>query len=58
MTANDSKSYIGYLNNLVDEYNNTYHHSISKMPIHTDYSALTEESELSHRAPKSKVESQ
>ena len=28
--ANDSKSYIPYLNKLVDEYNNTYHHSINK----------------------------
>ena len=30
MTANDSKSYISYLNKLVDQYNNTYHHSINK----------------------------
>ena len=30
MTANDSKSYLAYLNKLVDQYNNTYHHSISK----------------------------
>ena len=30
MTANDSKSYLGYLNKLVDQYNNTYHHSIGK----------------------------
>ena len=28
MTANDSKFYISYLNKLVDQYNNTYHHSI------------------------------
>ena len=27
MTGNDSTSYLGYLNKLVDEYNN-YHHSI------------------------------
>ena len=27
MTGSDSKSYLGYLNKLVDEYNN-YHHSI------------------------------
>ena len=26
LTGNDSKSYLSYLNNLVDEYNNTYHH--------------------------------
>ena len=30
MTANDNKSYPIYLNNLVDEYNNTYHCSIGK----------------------------
>ena len=33
MTANDSKSYLSYLNKLVDQYNNTYHHSINKKPI-------------------------
>ena len=42
MTANNSKSYLVYLNKLVDEYNNTYHHSIDKKPIDADYSALTE----------------
>ena len=29
MTANDSKSYLLYLNKLVDEFNNTYRHSIN-----------------------------
>ena len=33
MEANDSKSYLPYLNKLVDQYNNTYHHSINKKPI-------------------------
>ena len=28
MTANNSKSYLRYLNKLVDQYNNTYHHCI------------------------------
>ena len=28
MTVNDSKSYLDYLNKLVDQYNNTYHNSI------------------------------
>ena len=41
MTANDSKSYLPYLNKLVDHYNNTYHHSIDKKPINADYSAST-----------------
>ena len=30
MTVNDSKSYLGYLNKLVDQYNKTYHHSINE----------------------------
>ena len=42
MTANNGKSYLSYLNKLVDQYNNAYHHSIAKKPINTDYSTLTE----------------
>ena len=40
VTANDSKSYLGYLNKLVDQYNNTYYHFIGKKPVDADYSAL------------------
>ena len=40
--ANDSKSYLSYLNKLLDQYNNTYHLSINKKTINADYSALTE----------------
>ena len=29
MIANERKSYLSYLNKLAEEYNNTYHHSIS-----------------------------
>ena len=54
MTANDSKSYLPYLNKLVDQYNNTYH-SIKKKPINADYSALTESIESNPKAPKFKV---
>ena len=36
MTANDSKSYLPYLNKLVDQYNNTSHYSITKKPINAD----------------------
>ena len=32
MTANDSKSYLGYLRKLVVEYNNSYHDSTGKKP--------------------------
>ena len=42
MTANDSKSYLSYLNKLVDQYNIIYHHSINKKSINADYSILTE----------------
>ena len=42
MTADDGKSYLPYLNKLLDQCNNTYHHSINKKPINTNYSVLTE----------------
>ena len=42
MTHN-KKFYLGYLNKLVDEYNNTYHLSIGKKSIDADFSALTKE---------------
>ena len=43
MTAHNSKSYLAYLNKLVDQCNNTQHYSINKKRINTDYSALSEE---------------
>ena len=46
MTSNDSKSYLSYLNKLVNQYNNTYHHSITKKLNNFDYSALTEKMRL------------
>ena len=52
MTANDNKSYLGYLKKLVDGYNNTYHQYIGKNIIDTDFSALAEEIESSCEAPK------
>ena len=55
MTANDSKSYLPYLNKLVDQYNNTSHYSITKKPINADQSAFTEKIETNHKAPKFKV---
>ena len=45
MTASDSKSYLRYLNKLVDQYNNTYLHFINKKPINAGYSGLTEKIE-------------
>ena len=55
MAANDSKSYLSYLDKLVDKYNNTYHHTINKKPINADCPALTENIETNHKAPKFKV---
>ena len=55
MTANDTKFYISYLENLVEQYDNTYYHSIGKKPINADYSALTEKNETNSKAPKFKV---
>ena len=52
MTLNDSKPYLSYLNKLVDQYSNAYHHSINKNPINTDYSALNEKIETNIKAPK------
>ena len=42
MTANNSKSYLPYLNKLVDQNNNTHHHSVNKTPINANYSGFTE----------------
>ena len=42
MATNDSKFSFSYLNKLVNQYNNDYHHSINKKLIDAEYSALTE----------------
>ena len=41
MAANDSKSYLSYLNKLIDQYNNAYYDSINKKSINAACSALT-----------------
>ena len=57
MKYSDSKSYLGYLNKLVDEYSNTYHCSISKKSVGANnYSALTKEIETHLKASKFKVD--
>ena len=43
------------MNKLVDQYNNTYHHSINKKAINADYSVSTENIESNPKAPKFKV---
>ena len=55
MTPNENKSYLPYMNKLVGQYNNTYHHSINKNPINAAYSALTEKIETNSKAPKFRV---
>ena len=55
MTANNSESYLSYLNKLVDQYNNAYHHSIGKKPINDDYSALIGKIETNPKVPKFRV---
>ena len=55
MTANKSKSYLAYLNKLVDEYNNSYHYSFDKEPIIVIFFVLSEEIESSHQALKFKA---
>ena len=46
MTAYDIKSYLGYLNKLVDQSNNTFHRSIGKKPVDAGYSVLTEKTDI------------
>ena len=46
MTANNRKSYPGYLTKIIDQCNNTYHCSIRKKSIDADYSDLSEEINL------------
>ena len=41
ITVNNNKSYLSYLNKLVDQYNNTYHHSVGEKHVNAGYSALT-----------------
>ena len=54
MTANNEKFYLHYSNKLVDEWNNTYYHSIDKKPINADCSALTKEIEKNPKSSKFK----
>ena len=55
MTINSSNTYLGYLNKLVDEYNNTSHHSIDKKPVDANFSSLSKEAEPSYQVPKFKL---
>ena len=54
MRANDSKSYLSHLNKLVDQYDNTYLHSVDKKPFNAN-SVLTEKTETNPKPPEFKV---
>ena len=55
MATSDTKSYLSYLNQLVDEYNSSYHYAIGKRPIDADYSFSGEEIEINSKLPEFKV---
>ena len=55
LVANNSKSYLPYLDELVDQYNNTYHLSVNEKPINFYYSASTENIESNLKTLKFKV---
>ena len=55
LTANNSKSCLGYLNQLVDEYNNTYHSCIGRNSIDADHSAFSEKTDTNPKVSEFKV---
>ena len=55
MTANNKESFLAYLNNLVDEYNNSYNHFICKNTTNTDCSVLTEKIKTNPKSSKFEV---
>ena len=55
LTANGNKNYLSYLNQLFDELNNNYHHSIGKKLTDADHFAFPKKFELILKVPKYKV---
>ena len=55
MTAGNTKTYLGYLYELVDEWSKTYHRFINEKNIGATYSALTEETGVNPKLPKFKA---
>ena len=56
MTANSENVYFNVLNDIVDEYNNTYHKTIKMKPIDVKNDSFAEYNEESNeRDPKFKV---
>ena len=55
MTAKYSKTYLDYLNKLVNQYKNTYHRSIDKETIDANQFDLIEDTESIHKTPNFKT---
>ena len=55
LTANDSKPYFGYLNKLVDKYNNIYRSSANEKLVDVDCFDLNKEIQSIHKATKFEV---
>ena len=55
MTANGRKSYLSNLNKLLDQYNDTDHHSINEKPSKADHSALTKKIQTNSKISKFKI---
>ena len=55
LTVNDSNYYLAYLNKLVYQYNDAYHHISNRKHINADYSAFNEKIEANLKASKIKV---
>ena len=55
VTADDIKSYLGYLNKLADEYDTSYHCSICKNRAYADYCVFSDEFESSYKVPTFKA---
>ena len=55
MTANNNKSYLGYINEFADEYNNTYHYSVGKNSIDANYFVFSEEIGKNPQTPTFKL---
>ena len=55
MTSNDTKSYLGHQNDLVDEQNDSYYRSIDRDPVEANYCTMIKEIESSYKAPQCKA---
>ena len=56
ITAGNKKCYLGYLNKLVEEYNNIYHDSIGSKPVYADYSTLPEKTTTNSKSREFKLD--